>query len=462
MLKKSILPIIVLISLPIVYAQDQLTSLFSETIGLLFDIVGGITATIRYSLSSSPLYGKLFISIFMGIFFYSSLKEMDVFKKNTKLAGFIAVLIALITAFGLPDQVTMLLFSENTPFIGFVLCGFILLIAQSDSNWSYAARGIAFFALMISFSLIITLFPNWAQVIIAGFVVASLIAAIYNFTQLRTGAAREVIEELLHKPKEKEYTETGEPREKPREPEITKRKYKKPGYEKFDLSKHSLTKDFFVTGHVPGKKKQRKGLFGFFFPRETIIPESLKKVFFSDIKKETKLIDKELDRFEDTPEDNQKALKDIAMEFLSKSIGISSYFYDYLEYIKLKRDEINKLANYIQGDLRVFKENLFMNVNITGLKNYKNDLMELITSFNQYVGFLDGIQQKRIYSLGKLNDEYKKKDIIKGDFSGKANEIFSDMIREMNAVEETTELYLQIYNLFNSFMEKTKATIKST
>ena len=204
MLKKSMLPIIVLISLPIVYAQNDLTSLFSETIGLLFGIVGGVTTMVRYTLSSSPIYGKLFISVFMGIFFYSSLKEMDVFKKNTKLAGFIAVLIALITAFGLPDQVTMLLFSENTPFIGFVLCGFILLIAQSDSNWSYAARGIAFFALMISFSLIITLFPNWAQIIIAGFVVASLVAAVYNFIQLRTGASREeVSEELMHRPKER-------------------------------------------------------------------------------------------------------------------------------------------------------------------------------------------------------------------------------------------------------------------
>src|SRR3989344_881500 len=126
MLKKSILPIIALISLPVVYAQNELTDVFSETIGLLFEIAGSIFTTILDALRDSPIYGKIFISAFIGIFFYSSLKEMEVFKKNAKLAGFITVLIALITAFGIPDSVTALLFSETTPFIGFVICGFIL------------------------------------------------------------------------------------------------------------------------------------------------------------------------------------------------------------------------------------------------------------------------------------------------------------------------------------------------
>ena len=191
-MKKSLILLSIVSSIPVVYAQEEISGVFGETIQLFLSLIEDIFTTVLDALKSDPIYGKMFIAAFMGIFFYSELKQLDVFKKNIKLAGFVAVLISLIVAFGFPESVIGLLFSETTPFIGFVIAGFILLVAGDRGNWSHTARGIAFIALMMSFGAIINLFPAWAQVIIAGFVIASLVSAVYSFTRIKSSSERRV------------------------------------------------------------------------------------------------------------------------------------------------------------------------------------------------------------------------------------------------------------------------------
>jgi len=461
MLKKSILPIIALISLPVVYAQNELTDVFSETIGLLFEIAGSIFTTILDALRDSPIYGKIFISAFIGIFFYSSLKEMEVFKKNAKLAGFITVLIALITAFGIPDSVTALLFSETTPFIGFVICGFILLIAQSDSNWSYAARGIAFFALMIAFAMIITIFPEWAQIIIAGLVIASLIAAIYNFTQLRTGASREKIAEIetedIRKIVEdnpdvsdediaKYLSESMGEEIKPGDVKLIRRKLisKKGGEE--------ITKK--LDSKLITKKRNELEI-------ERIIEELDREGYLADTSKyETSLTTQNVYRncsearklwheLTHLPGSELEKIGNTAGEIWSKIMLNTTIFDDYIREIISLEEGITKNIKELDGGVVFTKDKKLYNLNEKIFKKYKEDILNLMDKLTKLNDFIKSLQQK---ILRDTNNLYKNKEseINQKYLVDKLNKILMCCEEQLRTITNKSDVYSNIINRSNA------------
>lgn len=197
-IKKSLIVLYSIISafltyIPTANAQTQeVVNAVGSSIGLALSLIGGIFTVLLSNVTGNMMLAKALIVIFFGIFFYSELKELKPFKNKSGLAGFLAVIISLIVAYWLPDDVIKGIFSGTSPFIGFVIASFILLIARGDSGWSRFARGIAFLALTMAFSLVIGSVPGTImKTVIAGFVVASLIACGYNFLKIKSGSFEE-------------------------------------------------------------------------------------------------------------------------------------------------------------------------------------------------------------------------------------------------------------------------------
>ncbi|MDD5650869.1 MAG: hypothetical protein PHF86_10720 [Candidatus Nanoarchaeia archaeon] len=193
-LKKSVMSVYSIIStfltfVPVTYAatttlptQDVVAAI-GMALGLAFGIVGGIIQVILDLFQQDPIYAKAFIAIFMGIYFYTALKELPALKGNTKSAGMIAFLIALITAYAVPVNITKNIFSSSSPFFVFIVCAFILTVFRHDSRVAHFAKGIAYLALTVLFTSFFLEFQENVvmQIIISGFIVLTIILFIYNF-----------------------------------------------------------------------------------------------------------------------------------------------------------------------------------------------------------------------------------------------------------------------------------------
>lgn len=188
LLKKSMIVSSVLSSVPLVNAQtEEVVSAVGGALGMAFGLIGGIIQVILDLFQKSPLYAKIFIAVFMGIFFYNVLKTIPALKDNSKAAGMIAVAISLITALAIPDAITSNVFSTKSPFIVFIICAFLLIIFRHESRVARAIKGIAYTALMVEFAVLAVKFEGTIQLIISGFVVLTLILMIYNFMKIGSG-----------------------------------------------------------------------------------------------------------------------------------------------------------------------------------------------------------------------------------------------------------------------------------
>lgn len=456
-LKKSLILLGIISSIPIVYAQGDIASVFGETIQLFFTLIGGIFTTILDALKSSPIYGKIFITAFIGIFFYTELKQMDVFKKNVKLAGFVAVLIALIVAFGFPDSVIGLLFSETTPFIGFVIAAFILLVAGNRGNWSHAARGIAFIVLMIAFGSIINLFPTWAQVIIAGLIIASLISAIYSFTRLKASEEGEekVIEKVVEdhpeasdkdiadyltkatgeevKPSDVKAVREGRPIPKKEEGKTTKKSYLKPVVIKEDVLyiSHAI-KELDREGDLANTAKNKTGYAIFSLDRNYTQAKNL------------------LEELTHLPESESKKIRDITNETISKIFLNTTIYDDYIQDISNLEDGITGNINELDRRFAFVKDKKFYKLTEDGIKRYKADILNLMEIIKKSNNHIKTLQQKILRDANNLSYEHKDYEIEQKELRDRVNKMLMYCEEQLRTIANKSSVYSDIINRSNS------------
>ena len=175
--------------LPVVNAQvEEVGSAIYSSFILVFGILQAIVSALLDSLEGNAVLSKGLIAILMGIIFYSELKEVKVFKNKSAATGIISFLVSISIAYWLPEKLTENIFSATNPFIGFIFCCLILLIARGDSNWSVFGRIIAYLGLAISFTGLLGSISGTVPVtIVSGFVVASVVAFFYNIFKLKGG-----------------------------------------------------------------------------------------------------------------------------------------------------------------------------------------------------------------------------------------------------------------------------------
>lgn len=196
--KKSLIVIYSILSafltyIPLVSAQTT-TDIFGpmyQSLTLVFGIIQDIVKALLDSLQGNAILAKGLLAIIMGIIFYSELKEVKVFKNKSGAAGLISFLVSISIAYWLPETLTKNIFSATNPFIGFILCCFILLLSKGDSNWSTFGKIISYLGLMISFGGLMQNISGTIPVtIVGGFMVASLVALIHSIGKLKGGGGK--------------------------------------------------------------------------------------------------------------------------------------------------------------------------------------------------------------------------------------------------------------------------------
>ncbi|MBS3155255.1 hypothetical protein J4404_02015 [Candidatus Woesearchaeota archaeon] len=196
--KKSLIFIYSLVSafmtyIPLVKAQEagDLVGPIGDALGLVFGLVSGLLQVLIELIKSTPYAGRAILAILVTMILYDELKRAPGIKGegSTKKAGGIAVLIALITAIGIPDTLTDALFGSPNVFMSFIVGALILSFFKGDSRVSYFGRGVGHLALLYGFGSMTLFVENIGilRMVNGMFSVLVLFLMIYNFWKVGSG-----------------------------------------------------------------------------------------------------------------------------------------------------------------------------------------------------------------------------------------------------------------------------------
>ncbi len=183
--------------IPMVAAQvkDSLSAsggVLEETFRGVFDIIGsillGIFGGFYDLLQKSPIYGKIIISIVIGIILYDRLKDIEALKER---ASIIASVIAIITFVGLPSNLIETIFNSRSSgivmIVGMIFAGIVLAISKGDSNWAHFGRFTSYIMLTVGLAGVTT-FSGENSILQTGAALLTAgcgVAAIWNVLKIK-------------------------------------------------------------------------------------------------------------------------------------------------------------------------------------------------------------------------------------------------------------------------------------